>query len=138
MNTHGRPRPGQPSYFLGRPASRWIDALSRLRMLPTGRTDEVVLSMLDLLESGIETDQRADILRNLKGAVPLVQSSRVITLLRSDEERVVREEAAETLGPLKDDAQVRAALEEAVRSDASEDVRRQAKAALEGDRRRRN
>jgi hypothetical protein len=31
MNTHGRPRPGQPSYFLGRPASRWIDALSRRR-----------------------------------------------------------------------------------------------------------
>jgi cell division protein FtsB len=115
-----------------------IEALSRLRMLPTGRTPEVVASMLDLLESGIETAHRADILRHLKGAVPLIQSQRVITLLRSDEQRVVREEAAETLGPLKDDAQVRAALEEAARSDASEEVRRQAKAALESGRRTRN
>jgi len=119
------------------PVEERIEALSRLRMHPTGRSAEVVVSMLDLLESGIETPNRADILRHLKGAIPLVQSPRVITVLRSDAERVVREEAAESLGPLKDDAQVRAALEEAARSDASEEVRREAKAALEGDRRRR-
>jgi hypothetical protein len=108
-----------------------LDALSKLRSIPGGRTEAVALALLDVLESGIESDARARILSNLKEAIPEGQAHRVIVLLKSDPEREVREEAAESLGPLKHLDVVRSALEDAANSDAAESVKRQARRALE-------
>ncbi len=107
-----------------------VKALLVLRMSqPDGRTEEVVQSMLDLFSSSTRADLRADILRNLHRALPLRLKDPVLRAL-ADPDGKVREEAAETLGPLKADPAVRAALEHAAKNDPESKVRRQAAASL--------
>lgn len=109
-----------------------VEALKKMRLFsPESRTPEVVRSMLDLMESTNVPEFRAAVIRHLKGAVPLELKDRLIRVLQSDSSEQVREEAAETLGGLRTDPSVRAALENAASSDPSEKVRREARKSLQ-------
>lgn len=107
-----------------------VKALLKLRMTRDGRSEEVVRSILELLHAAPDPELRADILRHLKKAVPLLFKDSILKVLTSDPSEKVREEAAETLGPLGTDPAVRAALENASKNDPSEKVRKQAERSL--------
>lgn len=111
-------------------AEERVKALSRLRSTREGRTREVAASMLQLLETSEDAGIRADILRQLHRALPPDLKDPVLRRLQLDTEAKVREEAAETLGPLKADPAVKSALEQAAQSDADLKVRAQALQSL--------
>lgn len=110
-----------------------VEALMRMRITPSdpdGRTPEVVASMLTLLETSTDAKIRADICRHVKRYVPLEMSAPLMRVMSRDGDERVRQEAAETLGPLKADPSIAAALEHAAKNDPSERVRRQAESSL--------
>jgi HEAT repeat protein len=109
-----------------------VAALRELRRVEGGRTRAVAESLLGLLDTAADPSLRADICRQLHRAVPPDLKGPLLRRLRADADARVREEAAETLGPLKEDPEVRAALEDAARSDAEEKVRSQAARSLSG------
>ena len=76
----------------------------------SGRTPAVTASLLPLLETA-EGSVRADLCRHLKNAVPRELADPLIRAMRADPEASVREEAAETLGPLRAEPAVAKALE---------------------------
>jgi hypothetical protein len=94
------------------------------------RSRAVVASMLALLESVPEGDLRADICRQLNKAVPVDLRGPLLKALQSDPDETVREEAAETLGSLREVPEVRAELERAGKEDSSLKVRAQALRSL--------
>ena len=114
-------------------AEQRLAALRTLRFSsPLERTAEVVESMLALLEASGEADVRADICRQLdKVTDPRFQAALLFRVMR-DPSAKVREEAAESLGPMAGDPAVKAALEQAAAGDADERVRRQAERSLKG------
>ncbi len=117
---------------LSRSERERVEALLRLRLTgPDARTPEVAASMLLLLGSSPDARVRADICRHLKRAVPLALAAPLLSALARDADDKVREEAAETLGPLHADPSVRAALEHAARNDPSDKVRLQAARSLQ-------
>jgi HEAT repeat protein len=115
-----------------------IDALMELRNVsPGARTAAVVESMLALAESLENKDQRAAIYRNIKGAITLEFKPRLLLQLSSEPFDDVRSEIVETLGPLKDDPEIRDVLERLADADPSESVRREARRSLRSERERR-
>ncbi len=118
-----------------RPAAERVKALQELRM-HNRITVDVAAAMLRLLDTSPAPDARADILRHLHRSLPPDFAASVARALQSDSDRKVREEAAETLGPLKEDPAVRAALEHASQNDPDLDVRAQALKSLSSSKRR--
>jgi len=117
-----------------RPAAERVKALEDLRFY--GRiSPEVAAAMLRIFETSAESAVRADVLRHLHRSLPLGLAATVLRALQSDPERKVREEAAETLGPLRDDPSIRVALEHAAQNDPDLDVRAQALKSLSPKRR---
>jgi hypothetical protein len=117
-----------------RPAAERVKALEELRA--HGRiTPEVAAAVLRLFDTSPPPAVRADILRHLHRSLPLDQAGLVVRALQTDSDGKVREEAAETLGPLKEDPVVRAALERAAQNDPDLEVRAQALRSLAGRRR---
>ncbi len=108
-----------------------LAALRTLRFsAPLERTAEVVESMLLLMEASADAEVRADICRQLdKVTDPRFQAALLFRVQR-DPSPKVREEAAESLGPLAGDPAVKLALEQAAAGDADEAVRRQAERSL--------
>lgn len=114
------------------PAER-VGALEWLRMnAPDLRTREVVDALAVLLETSPDAGLRAEICRHLKKAGAWVKDP-MLRRLGLDVDERVREEAGETLGPLRDDPEVRAALERSAQSDPARRVREQCRESLEGD-----
>ncbi|KAF0245705.1 MAG: hypothetical protein FD180_1369 [Planctomycetota bacterium] len=110
-----------------------VEALQQLRKrTASGRTPEVVRSMLGLLETSADAGVRADICKQLKGVDMAEAREAMLRRLREDKDRKVREEAAETLEAWKDDAGVRAELEVAAKGDEDADVRKKAAKSLGG------
>jgi hypothetical protein len=112
-----------------------VQALLGLRMSeiggqPGGRSREVVAAMVQLLEASDDPKIRADICRHLHRAVPPEFKDPLMRRMQLDAEAKVREEAAETLGPLKGDPSVKAALEHAAQNDPDLKVRAQALQSL--------
>jgi HEAT repeat protein len=91
---------------------------------------QVVLEILGWLEGVQDPATRTFIVRNLHGVKSPEIKAPLLELLERDADATVREEAAETLDDYLDDAQVRAALEQAAATDAEPSVRKQAAAAL--------
>ena len=125
-----------------RPSAERVQALMELRdaenflAMRGHRNREVVTSLLPLLKDR-DASVRTDLCRHLKNAVPPDLAEPLVRALKEDPEASVREEAAETLGPIRDVPLVAAALEEAAKSDASKKVRDQATDSLTGRRRSR-
>lgn len=110
-------------------------ALEKLRQARGGsRSREIAMTMLQLAETSPDPEVRASILRNLKGAVPVDLKQGVIRRLLGDDDRRVREEAAELLGEHSAEAEVREALQRAATTDSSDKVRQEATKALNGGR----
>ncbi|HEY3226284.1 MAG TPA: protein kinase [Planctomycetota bacterium] len=95
------------------------------------RTRDVVTSLLALTEDP-DVSVRADLCRNLTGAVPPDLAGPLIRSLKFDSEASVREVAAEALGPLREVPAVQEALEAALRTDSARSVRERARKSLKG------
>ncbi len=118
------------------PEQERVEALARLRSTrPDGRSPEVVRSMVALLDASLDAELRARICTNLHRVVSDDLKRSLLAHVRGDESAKVREEAAESLGPMKLDPVVRAALEQAAQADPDEKVKKQAKRSLEDARR---
>jgi hypothetical protein len=90
-----------------------VNALSQLRSAgPDARGPDVVHAMVELLQCSGDDRIRADICRHLKGVESVRLKRQLLVSVHTDPTSKVREEAAETLGPMKDDPLVRQALEE--------------------------
>ncbi len=108
-----------------------VDALSKLRSAGgDARSPDVVHAMVQLLQTSGDDRIRVDICRHLKGVQSDILKRQLLTSVGSDPVSKVREEAAESLGPMNQDPLVRQALEEAVQKDVSDRVRAQARDAL--------
>jgi HEAT repeat protein len=105
-------------------------ALGILRMQGSNKTDDVVDAGLSLLAGSKESNLRALVIRHLRGAENTRLVTPLIDVLKSDADEDVRDEAARTVGEYAAQPEVKAALEQAASSDASEKVKRQASAAL--------
>jgi HEAT repeat protein len=108
------------------PAER-ASALKIMRSrAPQARTIEVARSMIDLLRTCDDGTVRAEICRQLYGLDYAEIGEEMLTRLRTDEDDVAREEAAETLETFADAPGVIQALEYAKENDESPAVREQA------------
>lgn len=95
------------------------------------RNRDVVLSMIDLVETSEDPDVRADIYRQLSGVTEPDLKRPLLYSLANDSSAEVREEAAETLEDYLPDSEVLAALRYAADNDQSKDVREQARESME-------
>ncbi|HEX7897374.1 MAG TPA: HEAT repeat domain-containing protein [Planctomycetota bacterium] len=108
-----------------------VDALAKLRSAGDGaRSPAVVNSMVQLLQDSGDDRIRVDICRHMKGVESDFLKRQLLISVRSDPTSKVREEAAESLGPMTEDPLVRQALEEVAQRDASDKVQEQARRAL--------
>lgn len=105
-------------------------ALGMMRLQGGHKADEVVDAALGLLAQSKEARTRALIIRNLHGSGNPKLVAPLLGVLASDADEDVRDEAAETLDDFVAQPEVKAALEQAASSDASEKVRRRAQASL--------
>jgi len=105
-------------------------ALGMLRTQGANKADDVVDAGLALLAGAKDSNIRALIIRNLRGAENTRLVAPLIDVLKSDANEDVRDEAARTVGEYAAQPDAKAALEQAASSDASEKVKRQAAAAL--------
>lgn len=108
-----------------------IKSLALLRATAPEERAEVLEELLPLLDSDDDAI-RADTARHLSGVTDPRLVAPLVQLLESDPSRKVREEAAETLGPLRNTREAKSALESAAQNDASDKVREQAKESLGG------
>ena len=95
------------------------------------RNRDVVLSMIDLVETSDDPEVRADVYRQLSGVTEPDLKRPLLNSLANDPNAEVREEAAETLEDFLPDPEVLAALSYAAENDASKDVREQARESME-------
>ena len=94
---------------------------------------EVVESMLQLASETKVPEVRVVIYRQLNGIQYSVIRKPLVEALLHDVSSEVREEAARSLGPLRDDPEVQDALVQAQQNDESKRVRKQAEASLAGE-----
>ncbi|MEE9127375.1 MAG: HEAT repeat domain-containing protein [Planctomycetota bacterium] len=110
-----------------------IVALQQLRSLGKGaRTGDVAQSMIYLAQGTEDPEIRAHVWRNMHRADDKQLIDPMIQALSHDTDTRVREEAAESLGFFLDVPRAKAALEHAMRNDATRGVRREAERSLEG------
>jgi len=95
------------------------------------RTSEIVDGLIGLLEFEPDAEVRRLICFNTLGATSPAHAVVLVRVLEQDESEAVRAQAADTLQDRLDDPQVRAALERASTTDASELVRTTAAEMLE-------
>lgn len=107
-----------------------LAALAKLRMAPDGRSPGVVRSMIDLLRTSADASIRADICRQLNRVVSEELKQQLLLTARGDSDPKTREEAVESLGPMKGDPIVRQFLEVCQTADPHEKVRAQAAKSL--------
>ncbi len=105
-------------------------AIGMLRMQGAHKADDVVDPSLALLAGSTDHTIRALIIRNLQGSGNAKLVPPLLSVLKSDADEDVRDEAARTLGEFVSQAEVKTALEQAASGDASEKVRRRAQAML--------
>lgn len=105
-------------------------ALGMLRMQSANKTDDVVDAGLSLLAGSKDSNLRALIIRNLRGAENTRLVTPLLDVLKTDADEDVRDEAVRTVGEYAAQPEAKAALELAASSDASEKVKRTATAAL--------
>ena len=121
------------------PPRERIGALRQLRELELSsrvgglRPPDVVESLLPLLASP-DASIRIDLCRQLIDAVPPGLAGPLIRVLKEDDDASVREEAAATLGPIRDAAVVARALDQCVQTDPKQGVRLRALKSLNGER----
>jgi HEAT repeat protein len=92
-----------------------------------------VKSMLQLARETKVPEVRVVIYRQLNGIEYSVIRKPLVEALLHDVSSEVREEAARSLGPLRDDPEVQDALVQAQQNDESKRVRKQAEASLAGE-----
>lgn len=110
-----------------------LTALARLRSAqPDGRSPDVVRSRIDLLRISPDGEIRADVCRQLSRVVSEELKQQLLVTARTDSFAKAREEAAETLGPMKADPVVRQALESIAVTDPDPRVQEQARKSLAG------
>jgi len=111
-----------------------LEALKYLRgnqdELGDARNRDVVLSMIDLIETSKDASTREDVYRQLSGVTEPALRKPLINSLTNDQDAGVREEAAETLEGYLPDPDALAALRYSAQYDASDDVRKQAQKVL--------
>jgi hypothetical protein len=106
----------------GHSAAKRLHALKMLKAYG-GRTTEVALSMLALLQQTDDPALRLEILQNLRGVEGGQVAHRLMEILRGDSHTAVREEAADSLRIFVQNEEVRLALDHAGRSDPADSVR---------------
>lgn len=112
---------------------RRIAALEVLRTLSTTtevRDRDVVLAAAGMLDGAHPAEEKARLIRALKGVDDGVLAEKLLPALVSAPEASVREKAAETLGRMLERPSVRAGLERAAGGDADRAVREQARESL--------
>lgn len=105
-------------------------AIGMLRMQAAHKTDDVVDPALSLLAGSTDRVIRALIIRNLQGSGNAKLVAPLLSILKTDSDEDVRDDAARTLGDFVSQAEVKTALEQAAGGDASEKVRRRAQGIL--------
>jgi len=110
-----------------------LDVLRRGSPRTDLRDEVLVAASIELLNTSMGGEQKAKLLRALKGVKSDALAAKLVTELESAPNAEVREEAAETLSSMLDHARVLAALERAAKGDTSQRVRKQARATLRGD-----
>lgn len=135
----GRPVRGNPAQIdmqkkrlldAAQPERNRVQALGVLRSQRANKTDDVVDAGLALLAQSKEPAMRSMILRGLQGAENARVVAPVLSILGADPDERARQEAAGVLGEYVDQPGVKAALEQAAATDASERVRTRADSAL--------
>jgi hypothetical protein len=91
--------------------------------------------MIDLLRTSPDASIRADICRRLNRVVSEELKPQLHPTGRADADAKTREEAVESLGPMRDDPVVRRFLETSLATDPDAGVREQAGKSLTGRRR---
>ena len=109
-----------------------IKALEALRQIPDGRSREVTVAMVELIQNpDIGSRFRAHIIRNLDGVTFEELKEPLIQALLNDPDHEVREETAETLWHYLGDPRVMEAMEYAKENDAARNVREEAARRIE-------
>ena len=129
-------------YELDRSEAERLVALDVLRMSWLGESEmdkekafpeEFAADALDFMSNMEDSDRRWKVLASLSGLEYDVVRDEARSYLETDQDPDVRKRAAVALAPFRDDPAIQKLLRDASRWDFSHEVRRYAKAALEGD-----